>query len=75
MKVKELIAHLSNLDPELSVYVSGYEGGYDDLVDIQEIHVMRDLNTADFWWEGAHDYDSRGDKGVLLPRPNRLPKE
>jgi len=31
MTVKELIKHLSELDPELPVFTYGYEGGYNDL--------------------------------------------
>ena len=30
MKVKELIEQLSTLDPELHVFVPGYEGGFND---------------------------------------------
>ena len=30
MKVGELIEQLQQLDPELHVFVRGYEGGYDD---------------------------------------------
>ena len=30
MTVKELIEQLQQLDPDLHVFVRGYEGGYDD---------------------------------------------
>jgi hypothetical protein len=38
MIVKELIEQLQQLDPELLVFVDGYEGGYDD-VTISEVNL------------------------------------
>ena len=54
MKVKQLIAELQKLDPDLYVVTSGYEGGYDDI----EIEMISSLvlnhpdNTA--WYYGNH---------------------
>ncbi len=72
MKVHELIAQLKDLNPDLPVYVSGYEGGLEDLEIVQEVRVMRDLNDSDkFWWEGPHDTDPKGEPAVVLPRTHR----
>ena len=56
MTVKELIEQLSELDPELHVFVKGYEGGYQHvkpwkLSAIQDIYL--DVNPE--WWYGPHD--------------------
>jgi hypothetical protein len=54
MTVKELIEHLSELDPELPVFTYGYEGGYNDLEKVlQEDEIV--LNVHDEWYYGKHD--------------------
>jgi hypothetical protein len=53
MIVKELIEQLQQLDPELLVFVDGYEGGYDD-VTISEVKEIA-LNVHNDWWYGVHD--------------------
>ncbi len=53
MTVKELIEKLQNLDPEMSVFIDGYEGGCNDLSDVEEIEVVRDVNTK--WYYGSHE--------------------
>lgn len=53
MKVKELIEKLSQYDPELPIFIEGYEGGCDDADLIQEIEVIRDANTE--WYYGRHE--------------------
>jgi hypothetical protein len=56
MTVKELIEQLQQLDPELHVFVDGYEGGYEDVV-ISEIKDIA-LNVNNDWWYGVNDnYD------------------
>jgi len=56
MIVKELIEQLQQLDPELHVFVDGYEGGYDD-VTISEVKDIA-LNVNNDWWYGVNDnYD------------------
>ena len=56
MIVKELIEQLQQLDPELHVFVDGYEGGYDDVV-ISEVKDIA-LNVNNDWWYGVNDnYD------------------
>jgi hypothetical protein len=53
MKVKELIEKLQQLDPELHVFVDGYEGGYDD-VGISEVKNIA-LDVHEEWYYGKHD--------------------
>ena len=62
MRVKELIEKLSELDPELYVFVPGYEDGVDDAV-ISGIKQIA-LEVNDEWYYGKHeevknDLDSR----------------
>ena len=66
MTVKELIEQLQQLDPDLHVFTSGYEGGYED-VGISEIkEIALDVHTdSDEWWYGKHEdvnYSSIEDK-------------
>lgn len=54
MTVKQLIEQLQQLDPDLHVFVRGYEGGYDDaspIINIKEIAL--DYHTE--WYYGKHE--------------------
>ena len=53
MTVRELIDQLSELDPELHVFVPGYEGGfhYAKMSDVKDIY----LNVNPEWFYGPHD--------------------
>ena len=53
MTVKELIEKLQTLDQEMPVFINGYEGGYDDLTDLANIEVVKDVNTQ--WYYGSHE--------------------
>jgi hypothetical protein len=53
MTVKELIEKLQSLDQELPVFIDGYEGGCNDLTDLENIEVVKDVNTA--WYYGSHE--------------------
>jgi hypothetical protein len=53
MKVKDLIEVLSQYDPELPIFVEGYEGGCNDVDLIEEIEVIKDVNTD--WFYGRHE--------------------
>jgi hypothetical protein len=71
MIVKELIEQLQQLDPELHVFVDGYEGGYDDIT-ISEIKEIA-LNIHEEWYYGKHDnadnsksIDTIVVKGIIL---------
>ena len=60
MKVKELIEVLSQLDPELMVVRSGYEGGVDEVTDYGLCDIELNVNTA--WYYGKHEILVKGDK-------------
>jgi hypothetical protein len=54
MTVKELIEQLQTLDPDLHVFVQGYEGGYDDVGPISNvIDIALDVHTE--WYYGKHE--------------------
>ena len=59
MTVKELIEHLQTLDPDLRVFIKGYEGGVDDKTSISE-PVDITLNVHTEWYYGEHEYTSTG---------------
>jgi hypothetical protein len=53
MKVKELIERLQALDPELMVVTNGYEGGVDDVEELELEKVALNVNTE--WYYGKHE--------------------
>ena len=53
MTVKELIEQLQQLDPDLHVFTSGYEAGFED-VEISEIKDIA-LNVHEEWYYGKHE--------------------
>jgi hypothetical protein len=73
MTVKELIEKLQSLDPELPIFVNGYEGGCDDLTDIKEIEVVKDVNKE--WYYGAHEKidDLHEDVIEMFAKKGKLP--
>ena len=60
MKVKELIEALSQLDPELMVVRSGYEGGVDEIKKIKIYDIELNVNTE--WYYGKHEVLQKGDE-------------
>jgi len=56
MKVKDLIILLQEINPELEVFLEGYEGGYKQFhaIDKAEDFVLN-VNTEDKWWYGPHE--------------------
>ena len=69
MTVKQLIDELSQLDPDLRIFTSGYEGGFNDaIVD----GVIRDFKLDYYteWYYGPHErVPKEGDntiKGIIL---------
>lgn len=53
MTIKELIQQLQQLDPDLHVFVHGYEGGYDDVTISEEKEIA--LNVNEEWYYGSHE--------------------
>jgi hypothetical protein len=68
MKVLELIERLSKLDPNLEVFVPGYEGGYSEVTSEFIVESFKkDINAE--WYYGSHEKDDNGDvKGIVLDR-------
>ena len=54
MTVKELIEQLQQLDPDLHVFVQGYEGGFDDAGPIGDIKEIA-LDYHKEWYYGKHE--------------------
>lgn len=53
MKVKELIEKLQAIDPELMVVTNGYEGGVNEVNEIQVVDLA--LNVHEEWYYGNHE--------------------
>ena len=53
MKVKELIEQLQQLDPDLHVFTTGYEGGFEDVVQVGNVKEFA-LNYHTQWYYGPH---------------------
>ena len=53
MKIKELIDYLQTLDPELNVFIKGYEAGYNDINTISHEELVLNLNNI--WYYGKHE--------------------
>jgi len=64
MKIKELIAELQKLDPELMVVVPGYEGGYSEANGLHPIRL--DLNVNTEWYYGKHEQNDNGTTDAYL---------
>ena len=60
MKVKQLIEVLSQLDSELMVVVTGYEGGVNEVDKYELCDIELNVNTA--WYYGKHEMLVNGDK-------------
>ena len=54
MKIKELIKELQELDGDLNVFVSGYEGGVNHAGSIGKPVIVA-LNVNDEWYYGSHE--------------------
>lgn len=53
MKVKDLIAQLQTLDPEMLVLAPGYEGGLKEVEHVRVTEVALNVNTE--WYYGPHE--------------------
>lgn len=55
MKIQQLIDELQKLDPDLQVFVEGYEGGFCDPQVSKERDMYLNVNDEQEWWLGKHD--------------------
>ncbi|GAB0057795.1 hypothetical protein SIID45300_02127 [Candidatus Magnetaquicoccaceae bacterium FCR-1] len=53
MNVAELIERLKAHDPGMPVVVAGYEGGYNDLSQVNPVRMISEVNRE--WYYGAHE--------------------
>ena len=59
MTVKELIEHLQTLDPDLRVFIKGYEDGVDDKITVDPpTDILLDVHSE--WYYGKHEYADVG---------------
>jgi hypothetical protein len=63
MKVKELINLLYQQNPEHEVFLSGYEGGVNEVKDIYPCKVLLNYNTV--WYMGKHEIFENDGKACL----------
>ena len=74
MKVKDLIALLSQMPATVDVVVKGYEGGADDVVNVKLVRINKDVNSE--WYYGRHEIDKEGDsQSVFIEREERKPDD
>jgi hypothetical protein len=69
MTVNELIKLLQTYPGNIRVVAAGYEGGYNDVQDLEPIGLK--LNVNEEWYYGPHerpDDDVEGDEIALLLR-------
>ena len=70
MQIKELIKKLKTLNQNKRVIINGYEGGYSDITELEELKIALNVNKGE-WYFGLHD-DARGhtytetDEAVLI---------
>jgi hypothetical protein len=53
MNVDQLIKRLQMYPQDLRVVIRGYEGGYDDINNFEQLKIVLDYN--DEWYYGKHD--------------------
>ncbi|ASC71715.1 hypothetical protein XM38_026690 [Halomicronema hongdechloris C2206] len=61
MTIQDLIATLSQFDPNTPVVISGYEGGYNDVSVVRPLEIQLNVNNKHYY--GAHHCV----KGTLVP--------
>ena len=64
MKVKDLLALLSQMPADADVVVKGYEGGVDDVVNVKLVKIKKDVHSE--WYYGRHEIDEAGDTQVVF---------
>lgn len=70
MKVKDLLALLSQMPVDADVVVKGYEGGVDDVVNVKLAKIKKDIHAE--WYYGRHEIDEEGDvQAVFIQREER----
>jgi len=74
MKVKDLLALLSEMPAAADVVLKGYEGGVDDVLNVKLVKIKKDVHAE--WYYGKHEIDEDGDiPAVFIQREEREPEE
>lgn len=55
MKVKDIIKELQLLDKEAIVVISGYEGGCNEISNVNLTQIALNVNDAKTWYYGRHE--------------------
>jgi hypothetical protein len=70
MKVKDLLTLLSEMPADADVVAKGYEGGVDDIINVQLVRLKRDVHAE--WYYGRHEIKEDGDiQAVFIQREER----
>lgn len=70
MKVKDLLALLTEMPPDADVVIKGYEGGVDDVINVKLVQIKKDVHAQ--WYYGRHEIDEDGDiQAVFIQREER----
>ena len=70
MKVIDLLTLLSQMPSEADVVVKGYEGGVDDVVNVELVKIEKDVHAE--WYYGRHEIAEDGDvQAVFIQREER----
>lgn len=75
MTVQELISQLQDLPPNTKVVVRGYEGGYNDILNLKEIKIK--TNPDAYWYDGKYELSNEANaiEAVDLFGENQNPKD
>jgi hypothetical protein len=75
MTVFDLIQHLQTLPPDTKVVVRGYEEGYNDILQLNPVRIIRNIDA--FWWYGEYEdsNDTEAIDAIELYGENRKPKD
>ncbi len=67
MKVQELIKELGKHDPDKKVVIRGYEGGYNDILKIDELNVFPSPEQKN-WYCGEYE-DAHKQEEIKISTP------
>lgn len=71
MTVAELIKHLSQMPPDQRVVSRGYETGFDEVIEIESMKLVRVTGETEEW-DGNFEKDDGGEDTTVLVTDRRL---
>ena len=63
MTKAELIEMMSEYPEDTMVVIQGYEGGLEDITEVEKIKLKLNYNTS--WYYGPHKADNNGDTDAI----------